>query len=96
MAKLCDKIIVIISFLMPENQILLMSPKIAYNSVTDEFSIIVTPYVAFLTIFFFLLLLLDISHYFKSKGCKYPMMILFKIRLDLPLVDGVYLRFTTP
>ena len=52
MAKLCDKIIVIISFLMPENQILVMSPKIAYNSVTDEFSIIVTPYVAFLTIFF--------------------------------------------
>ena len=52
MAKLCDKIIVIISFLVPENQIWVMSPKIAYNFVTDEFSIIVTPYVAFLTIFF--------------------------------------------
>ena len=52
MAKFCDKIIVIISFLVPENQILVMSPKIAYNSVTDKFSIIVTSYVAFLTIFF--------------------------------------------
>ena len=47
MAKFCDNIIVIISFLVPGNQILVLSPKIAYNSVTDEFSIIVTPYVTF-------------------------------------------------
>ena len=95
MAKLCGKIIVIISFLVPENQILVMSPKIAYNSVTDEFSIIVTPYAIFWQ-FFFLLLLLDISHDFESKRCKYSMMIFFKITLDLPLVGGVHLRFTTP
>ena len=53
MAKFCDKIIVLISFLVPENQILTLSPKIAYNYVTDEFSIIVTPYVAFFDNFFF-------------------------------------------
>ena len=42
MAKFCDKIIVIISFLVPENQILVMSKKIAYTFVTDKFSIMVT------------------------------------------------------
>ena len=47
MAKLCDKINVIIFSLLPENQILMLVPKIAYNFVTDEFSIIVTPNVAF-------------------------------------------------
>ena len=52
MTKFCYKIIVIISFLILENQILMLSPKIAYNSVTDEFSIILTPNVAFLANFF--------------------------------------------
>jgi hypothetical protein len=39
-ASFCDKILIIIPFLTPANQILAMSPKNADYSVTVEFSII--------------------------------------------------------